>query len=144
MRVWIEIKEQNYQGQRQTGFTLLWGCGLKFYLIIKSVNLLSFTLLWGCGLKFLNLCRIILMILFHPLMRVWIEIKSLSNISNLLKVSPSYEGVDWNINNSVAYDTVNSFTLLWGCGLKFNVISGQLNGVVFHPLMRVWIEIRCG
>ena len=34
------------------------------------------------------------MIQFHPLMRVWIEIGGNPTLSELLNVSPSYEGVD--------------------------------------------------
>ena len=34
------------------------------------------------------------LIWFHPLMRVWIEIKGLLNAICEITVSPSYEGVD--------------------------------------------------
>ena len=145
------------------GFTLLWGCGLKFYTIKVGNDVFSFTLLWGCGLKFafgiqqeqlkcftllwgcgLKLeCHPMQLIgdLFHPLMRVWIEIQGWDRRPPFLPC----------------------FTLLWGCGLKFVltfkalyhlVVSPSYEGVDwnkpwdrvshgyrFHPLMRVWIEI---
>ena len=75
-------------------------------------------------------------------MRVWIEIgaytkvkiiKSVSPsyegvdwnnltvypIYKLLGVSPSYEGVDWNTVINSIYNYFACFTLLWGCGLKY-------------------------
>ena len=58
--------------------------------------------------------------MFHPLMRVWIEIALIFIGIQEVEVSPSYEGVDWN-----GY-TVYLFLI----------------GEEFHPLMRVWIEIN--
>ena len=122
-------------------FTLLWGCGLKWPCnYLKVNNRQRFTLLWGCGLKYQNnyslthhhlfhpLMRVWIEInimllfnppiLFHPLMRVWIEICLYAFKLPLKIVSPSYEGVDWNILSPMLLLLLSCFTLLWGCGLK--------------------------
>ena len=52
-------------------------------------------------------------------MRVWIEIFFEHRTPESKTVSPSYEGVDWN--------------------KKF--VNNANNTRLFHPLMRVWIEI---
>ena len=57
--------------------------------------------------------------MFHPLMRVWIEM--VNCLCHALKRG--------------------GFTLLWGCGLKCELYRIHNKGLVFHPLMRVWIEI---
>ena len=53
-------------------------------------------------------------------MRVWIEIILVFGLTHLKSVSPSYEGVDWNLY----------------------VISFIATKTTFHPLMRVWIEMK--
>ena len=141
MRVWIEITflmfnvldehvSPSYEGVDWNfrkgflpfvgvSFTLLWGCGLKSSSAGFSASVSGFTLLWGCGLKSKNLTFISNDVLFHPLMRVWIEIHLQWPIYHDRPVSPSYEGVDWN----------------YFCCNKNMILS------LFHPLMRVWIEI---
>ena len=52
-------------------------------------------------------------------MRVWIEIAYRECLLDVMQVSPSYEGVDWNAK----------------------VFPYLKNFYPFHPLMRVWIEI---
>ena len=79
--------------------------------------------------------------MFHPLMRVWIEINFKIFEFCTWHVSPSYEGVDWNHIERYKIGQQESFTLLWGCGLKCELYRIHNKGLVFHPLMRVWIEI---
>ena len=79
---------------------------------------------------------------FHPLMRVWIEIKITNEVVKVKCVSPSYEGVDWNVGTCWIPSWDDSFTLLWGCGLKYDdIFKYSSDSNLFHPLMRVWIEI---
>ena len=83
--------------------------------------------------------------LFHPLMRVWIEIYSFPpKIPPTLCVSPSYEGVDWNYN-STGWRRLSRFHPLMRVWIEIWVrdyVSFELR--LFHPLMRVWIEILVG
>ena len=141
MRVWIEIACFLVPLVTSKCFTLLWGCGLKYKDGFRKLLDKCFTLLWGCGLKYLLPVVGSRNYLFHPLMRVWIEIKvctanneysisftllwgcglkSMPLIATLhtREVSPSYEGVDWNAVYVYAFERRYRFTLLWGCGLK--------------------------
>ena len=75
-------------------------------------------------------------------MRVWIEITVFSAPLVGADVSPSYEGVDWNAKDVFSGFDFNCFTLLWGCGLKLTLLACSFRLLQFHPLMRVWIEIK--
>ena len=71
MRVWIEISSK---------FNFLW------------ISL--FHPLMRVWIEIRNGKANLVSVRFHPLMRVWIEIFSVSDRTDIVYVSPSYEGVD--------------------------------------------------
>ena len=80
--------------------------------------------------------------MFHPLMRVWIEILRFCVVSGdaepfhpLMRVWIEILFLMW------VHVSTLCFTLLWGCGLKCIIHLKRLNAYLFHPLMRVWIEM---
>ena len=140
MRVWIEICNHNNGKRNCYSFTLLWGCGLKFdvYMMFKALSPfhplmrvwieITLLIIYKISMRFHPLMRVwieigtiafwLSAITFHPLMRVWIEITIDDLMKSFDRVSPSYEGVDWNNKNLRYNSPVSRFTLLWGCGLK--------------------------
>ena len=105
-----------------------------------------FTLLWGCGLKSDVVKNNLQGIVFHPLMRVWIEMSISTSVSGGAFVSPSYEGVDWNIvlntvkkhfiNVSPSYEGVD-----WNCEcfwIKYctKVVSPSYEGVDWNSRIK--------
>ena len=95
MGVWIEIlyliRKRNFGA-----FTPVWGCGLKFVILLNFGVKLLFTPVWGCGLKWasgmlIGVCvgftpvwgcglkstiidALVRAIPVHPRVGVWIEI----------------------------------------------------------------------
>ena len=144
MRVWIEMAVAvTSWTPTEYRFTLLWGCGLKYFVVLTWVHIIiSFTLLWGCGLKFPRLPLHQSSKQFHPLMRVWIEIAFSGAPNASITFHPLMRvWIEIHILASLPR-RASCFTLLWGCGLKFPRLPLHQSSKQFHPLMRVWIEIH--